>query len=335
MNRRAIAALSLMGTLLAGSAAQAGEPDLSEAAQAVFREALAAAAKKDWGLCRTRAAGVWDSHKNPTVAALLGVCEAELGMNREAAMHLDFFLQRDDKSQPQQTESVQKRFPQVRQKLMLLEISSVPPAEVRVDGTVMGTAPLRLFLDPGKHEVTLSLPGYASKSEQVDGTAGGGRTIELKLEPERMDAGGTEGTGAAAEGGGPSASTGVGGGSPIEPLPEPKPVWPAVLLGGVAAAGLATGIALVVVGVSKHGDAEEIAAGCQPWTTSCEQEANDALDLEDNLRAGGIVSISVGAASAVGMIVYLLVPSEPVAGAATVQPIVGPSMIGISWKGSF
>jgi hypothetical protein len=316
------------------SPARAGDPDLTEAGQAVLMEAAKAAQKKDWAVCRTKAAGVWDKVKHPTVAALLGACEAELGMAREAAEHLDFFLQRDDGKNPKQTQAAKERFPEVRAKVTLVEVASEPIAEVRVDGTVMGKTPLRVFLEPGDHKVELSAFGFNTKTESIAATAGGGRKLDVKLEREGSGTGGANGGGGGAPTSANTSAT-TGAGSVELPPPAEKPVWPSVLLGGIGAAGVATGIALLVVGTNKHGDAEELAT-CRPWTRTCEAEVNDALDEGGGLRAGGVAALAVGGASLVGMIIYLAIPAGPSnEQAVRLVPLAAPNGSGLTVKGTF
>lgn len=68
------------------------DDELNAASAKVFAEAIAAVEKKDWAVCRTKAIGVWQQIKNPKVAGILGICEAELKMHRDAAEHLDSFF---------------------------------------------------------------------------------------------------------------------------------------------------------------------------------------------------------------------------------------------------
>lgn len=334
MKQPVVMLLPLLAALLVEGSARAAQPDLSEAERAVFAEAVAAAAKEDWALCRTKAAGVWDTNKNPTVAALLGSCEAELGMDQQAATHLDFFLQRDDKSKPKQTEAALKRFPRVREKVTLVELTSVPATEVRVDGTVIGQSPARIFLSPGQHEITLSAPGYATRIERVETTAGGSKSLDLKLEPEGAA---TTGAGGAAGTGGGSATAGSGGGGPIELPPEPDPVWPAVLLGSVAGAALLTGVGLTIGSrVERSGAIDDVTA-CDASDAACRTAAQDDIDHAALLQNVGFAMYGVAAAAAVGMGLYLGLSKTDgnAAEFAFVVPIVAPGTLGLVVVGGF
>ncbi len=324
--------LTCLALLCTVAPAAAEEPDLTDAGQAVLMEAAAAAQKKDWAVCRTKAAGVWDKVKHPTVAALLGACEAELGMFREAATHLDFFLQRDDGKNPKQSQAAKDRFPGVRAKVMLAIVETSAAAEIRVDGAVVGPAPQRVFLDPGEHTLAATA-GSLAGTKTLTAIAGGEEKVLLILKDS--GAGGAGGGGGApstsASSGSSTSTTGAGGGEPE----EGKPIWPAVLLGGVGAAGLATGIALLVVGTNDATDAIDTAKACQPWTDSCRTEGNDALSSANALRGGGIAAVAIGGASLLGMVIYLAVPAGPSADEAAFRPLVGPGFAGLSFEGSF
>lgn len=64
----------------------------------------------------------------------------------------------------------------------VLEIRSTPPgAEVRVDGTLVGTTPLRHQLPAGPHRITLDARGYSTEVREVEAAAGVRETLEVEL----------------------------------------------------------------------------------------------------------------------------------------------------------
>lgn len=340
-------AAAMLTVLLSIGPALAGDTRLSAAEEAVFNEAIDAANKKDWALCRTRAAGVWDKNKDPTVAALLGTCEAELGMSRDAAEHLDFFSQRDDGTKPKQTESVKKRLAIVRPKVMLVEISSEPAADVRVGGVVVGTTPLRLWLEPGSHRVEIGQTGYTSKVEEITATAGGSQKLDEKLEPVQGagtgGATGTGGSGGAGDGG--NGSGGAGGGDPDVPSGE-KSV-PVLAVGGVlAGAGLITGSVLLGLGISagkESADKRDALGGTNPCgagtphTAACEEIA-DLDGRYTSFTIGGGIALGAGAALGIAVLVYALVPEEPDTKDAArifIAPMIEPDQRGLLVQGRF
>jgi hypothetical protein len=97
-SRLPLAALALTLTLTPQPAR--AQDELSQASKEVFKEAISAYSKENWAVCRTKAIGVWQQVKSVKVAGVLGMCESELGLNRDAAEHLDFFLQNQPKDAP-------------------------------------------------------------------------------------------------------------------------------------------------------------------------------------------------------------------------------------------
>ena len=125
---------------------------------------------------------------------------------------------------------------------------------------------------------------------------------------------------------------GGGGGGSDEPVE--KPIWPAIVLGGAGAAGLAVGIAGVVVGAQKDADASALAssASCTPVVTpSCLADGIDLADEWATFTTVGIVGFGIGGAALVGMTIYLLVPTRrPDEAAWQVVPWLDPQTAGVS-----
>ena len=193
---RALTGLALaIATTTAGDAT-ADSTDLNEASRAVFKEAVQAASKKEWAVCRTKAAGVWDQVKNPTVAALLGACEAELGMHRDAAEHLDYFLQRDTGAEPVQTKVARENFDRVRPNVVLVTVGATENAsEVWVAGTKVGSTPARLFFAPGTHTIEVRKAGFETIVETVTGAGGEEKPFTASMKPLGAGGGGQGGEG--------------------------------------------------------------------------------------------------------------------------------------------
>lgn len=67
--------------------------------------------------------------------------------------------------------------------LIPLEIYGSPAgATVIVDGQPKGTLPIEVRVQPGEHEVNVSMGGYASANERVVATTHPGKTLKLKVE---------------------------------------------------------------------------------------------------------------------------------------------------------
>jgi hypothetical protein len=311
------ALLLLAATCLAPGPAHA-DTELTAASKKVYEEAVAAANKSDWALCRTRAIGVWQQIQSPTVAGMLGICEAELGMHKDAAEHLDFFLKNQKKADPNQLREAQTRFDAARKKVARLTIVPTPDdAEITVNGKTVGTGRRTVFVDPGDVLVGASKMGQG-RQRTVALLAGADETVQVEV-PKEPDAGGA-GAGGAGAGG-----AGAGGPGP-GPSEEPAPLWPAIVLGtagGVlvlGGAGLSIGQAVTV------GQARETAE-CVPFRRECELDAQEQIDRADLLQNVGFVAFGLGAASLGAMAVWLAVTDEPPA--VVVAPQVGPSAWGV------
>ena len=328
--------VAVIMALLCGPNAHAapGDTELTDASRAVFTEAIAAASKNQWAVCRTKALGVWQQIENPKVAGLLGSCEAELGMARDAAEHLDFYLLRDDGADPARTKTAKERFDKMRAKVALIILTPTPAdAEVRVDGKVLGSGPQRVFVEPGAHVFEVAKGGPAAK-KAIEVVAGDEKALSLSA-PASEPAGGGGGVG------GTGAAGGGGGAGGAEETPG-KQIWPTILLGSVAAAGLGVGIGLTVASQGKYGDAEDIAGGCMGNGPACPVEDGQALvDDADTFQNAGIAGFAVAGAAAIGMIVYLIVPtatdSNTKADAARIKlvPVIGPDTAGFTFSTSF
>ena len=69
-----------------------------------------------------------------------------------------------------------------------LTVTSVPPAELRVDGASRGSTPqVDLAIAPGEHVLELVKAGWIAPPRSVPMEAGGSRTLELTMFPENAD----------------------------------------------------------------------------------------------------------------------------------------------------
>ncbi len=119
-----------------------------------------------------------------------------------------------------------------------------------------------------------------------------------------------------------------------------RPIWPAILLGGVGAAGVAVGVAGFVLAAQRDSDLEELAGSptCQPTITGdCITQGEDIAGEKDSFNAMGIAGVAIGGAALIGMTIYLVLPqpSNPQKARATVAPWFGPGVGGLSAYGTF
>ena len=320
--------------------ASAGPSDeLTQAARKVMKEAGDAANRSEWALCRTKAVGVWDQFKRPSVASLLGSCEVELGMNREAAEHLDFFLQHDDKSNDKQTKAAEERYPKARAKVQLVVITcNQPDADIHVDGQSNGSPSPRIFLEPGHHTIEITKAGFAPHTEQVEAVGGGESKLSVTLDPANASAAGGAPPSTSSSSSPSSADTGAGGGDVV----EKKPVWPYVVGGVVAAAGIGVGIGGMVTSASHSSKADDLLKDLRASGQKCANDASPACapiqseyDSRDTLRGVGIAGFVVGGAALVATVIYAAIPAKHHrANALQIIPLVGPTQ-GLVVRSSF
>lgn len=324
MNRRLTVSLAL-AVLTLTPQAHADEDDLNQASKKVFQEARSAAEKGDWALCRTRAVGVWQQVKSPNVAGILGICEAELGMNKDAAEHLEFFLAKQTKATPKQVAEVKKSLDKVLPKVAKVTVLPNPDdSDVFLDDVLVGRGKQTVFLNPGDARIGAAKDGQ-SITKTVSVKAGDVVTeyrIEVPKDPGGAGAGGAGaggagaggagagGAGGAGEGAGGAGAGGAGaggagaGGSGGGPSEE-APMWPAIVMGAAGGGLLLGGMGLTIGGVVVAGEARTTGE-CVPFTAACRQEAADQLATADLLQNLGFAGLGLGAASLVGMTLYLV-----------------------------
>lgn len=284
--------------------------DLDNARRAVFMEAVKAFEAKDWATCEVKADGVWSQKQAPQTAALLGLCEAELGKYAEAAEHLDFYRSNDPKNNPGRTQEVDAAWQKIQPKVAIATIScQEPDVDLMVEGKPRGKAPLTLYVTVDTSVEAKKL-GFKPKTVNVTAKLGSSQVISLALEVDKEN--------------------------PPPPPPGERPIWPAILLGGVAAAGFGVGIGLTVVSVQKKDEAADLAATCVP-RSSCETEGDALLDDVEVFRGVGIGGFILAAGATAGLVGYLLAPGQSNTSAASVSvfPVVGPSEFGLRAVGSF
>ncbi len=309
--------------------AQASDPELTDASKRVYEEAVAAANKADWALCRTKAIGVWQQIKSATVAGMLGICEAELGMNKEAAEHLDFFLLNQTKSPPAQVKQAKDRFEKVTRLVAIVTVVPTPSdAEVSVAGVTIGTGTQKVYVLPGDVTVAASKLGQ-SRSRSLTLTAGREERVEIEVPTTGEGGAGAGGVGGA--GGGGAAAGGAGGGVPSG---EPSPVWPAIVLGVAGGLGVVSGVGLTAGAAVTLADAES-AVGCSPFTQACSTDAQTLLDDADHLQNAAFAMFAIGGAGFVGMAIYLAVQGTSSAPSVAFTPWIDGEHNGFILNGSF
>jgi hypothetical protein len=251
------------------------------------------------------------------IAGSLGDCELKLGLYREAAQHLAYFLR--ESPAERHTAAAKKLYDEARAQVGAIVITvDVPGAEVTVDGKPLGKSPLGspVFVPPGPYTVEARL-GTKIVSAAVDAPIGVERTVALSLKA-----------------------------SP-PPAPPPTTSGPSVgwliATGVVAAGGLAAGAGLTA---AANGKGSEVAQFQSGMTSSCftpsVSSASRCTSLHDATSSRATLSNAAEASFLVGGVFALATAGLgiwsavlPKGGQVQAAPVVGASQIGLVVQGAW
>jgi len=347
----------LLGVLLAGVVATSALADDNELlATKTFEDAKAARDSGDW----KKACDLFDKSQKASASfgALynLGECNDHLGNFATAWTSYKAAVSFARRSNDKRGDDADAKAKALEPKLSMLTVVSshpVPGLVVKRDGVdVTNTVGVELPIDPGKHTIEASAPGYKTATVEVTiGTSAEKKSQEVpELTKDASGAGGDNATGGASPtgsggasptgsgGAGGSESTGTGGADAGPSKGMPGVMIGGLVVGGVGAAGLLLGAIMGGVAIGAKGDVE---AAC-PNSTCSTQEGKDALSTAKTdatvstigfiaggvLAAGGAVMIIVGAVSGKKS-------SDKPAAALYVVPEVNPYGAGALFGGSF
>jgi len=271
-----------------------------------FDEGTKAMREKNWPLAYERFADLWRRKQSLDIAANLALTEEQLGKTRDAAEHLGFALSvLPETADPAVRERMQTDLTALEAKVGRISIQCAAGSTITIGEKVVGITPIKtIYVDPGQVVVTATHPEKGKATTDVTVRAGGATTVSLALVP--------------------GDSTGA----------DKKPIWPALLLGGVAAAGVGVGIGLTVAAFGQRSDAVDQAQLCSPFTANCQTAADSDLDSANGLLGGGIAALGIGGAALAGMAIYLAVPQSSEQ-ATAVLPWFAPDGAGLTMTTSF
>lgn len=251
---------------------------MTDKARQLYEEGLAAFKKGKVLEAHASFFGAWSLAPHWQIAANLADVELELGKLREAAEHAAYYQKNAPADRRAKADALLQR---ATARVGTLEIEVAPPgAEVLVDDAAVGRAPLggSIFVLAGPHKVTARLAGRPDVAQTVTVEAGARLGVTLKIVAEVAA-------------------------PPVVPLPvvEKRPVWPAVVSGGLAVVGLAVGAGLTAAANGKSGEAEALDAKLP--LSSCSGapatgRAGDCNALKDALRSQS----QLGSAAVAGFI---------------------------------
>ncbi len=147
----------------------------------VYRDAVAAYKAGDYPVAYRGFAGVWSVEKKPKVAGNLGRTELKLKKYCGAVEHLTLFLAGQADLPPDERAEVERLRDRARWSTTTLQVTTQAGAEILVDDTSVGKAPIGkdLCLDPGKHKVEARV---GDRKVSVDVYAAPGGKITKKLD---------------------------------------------------------------------------------------------------------------------------------------------------------
>jgi hypothetical protein len=277
------------------------------------------------------------------IACNLGGTASELSMNRDAAEYLDYCLRHYPASSRPESVAAEQRaraaFEVVRTKVAALNVRVTPAgAEVFVDGTIAGRAPLEapVFLEAGPHRIEARHPGLESIAIDVNAKRGEATETAIELKPV---------AGAAAANADAGAKSSQNPGADASPA-DSKNYFPAILTASVGGVALAGGVVFLVMRSGKRSDAEDELStldGTNPCGPHSPAEnvptCNEVEDLSKQAATFGNLSIvSFGVAAGAGIATYFLWPKGgSAAGRGRVLPDVAVSRDGVyaSLRGAF
>jgi tetratricopeptide (TPR) repeat protein len=310
--------------------AQPGSITGNEAEGRRYHEAgVSAADAGDWAKAHAAFLDACRRMHHPFILANLGQAELELGMYREAAKHFSQHL-RENPIEDEKTPQVKEMLKQAQAKIGTLTFRAAQGAEVFVDGSLVGRAPLpeALFVEPGLREVVAKPLG--GPPVRVVRFIAAGASVELDLTPA-VQAGDPSGLRKPGQTG-----PGAGGALPAPVLPENEESWarrPLIITGIVGLAGAAITAGIGTGYYIAHKNETEASTSFEGNTAVPRlfDKADNLETAEDCFRIGVPVLGGIGVVALVSG--FLLSSPQKTSSETRVGAIVEPGRTGISVSG--
>ncbi|NUP10722.1 MAG: PEGA domain-containing protein [Polyangiaceae bacterium] len=335
----------LLGVLVLASPAHA-QPD---PADQLLAEGMELGKKSQWQEARAKIAEAWKLKKSYDIAGNLGLVEVQVGDYAAAAEHLDYARRTIPAHvKPEKRKRIEDQLAEAKAKVGCARVTvNVDGSRLKLGDRTLGPTPTDdlLCAAPGTHTLTIERDGYASQQKFWSAQANKEERLEIVLQQQGSGGGGAGAAGGEGGSGGEGLGGGAGGtvGSGGEGGGAPdggKPVWPAAVLGGVAAAGLAIGISGIVLSVQNAGNADDAQADLPDGACTGPDQGpcaaiTDSLDEASSFRAMGIAGFTIAGLAGIGAIIYAAVPADDKSSTAVrVTPVLG-STNGFVLEGTF
>lgn len=314
-----------------GHAEGPSQPDvaLEKKAGALFDEGHAAFKQGRFAEARAAYLAAFRIHRHWQIAANLSDCERQLGLYRDAAEHLYFYVQNAPQDRVERAEIAMK---EALQTVTMVRVNvSVEGAEVFVDGKSVGLSPLAvpLLVEPGRRAIAARYGDWQAVKQVVDFAPGPASDILLTLQapdPAPVEA------------------------APSQVLPPPEDGSNLWLAGGglLASAAFATTGALLLAAADDEAEGRVSRVGalggpsaCAPPPSGQEAACGDlqtSTDDEGLLRTLGAGGLVLAGATLGATAVYLFWPAdgpaEPVASKG-LRPLLTPEFTGMTYRARF
>jgi hypothetical protein len=172
--------------LLAQAAAPAENPQAKAKALALLNEGTELYDKGDLADALAKFSEAYAHYPSPKLLFNIGQTNRGLGQLAEAMKAFEGFLAQATDAPEMMRAEARKSVSELQDKLGRLRIkSTVPGAEVSIDGRDVGAAPIPelVWVSPGRHQVTAKHEGFTPAVEAVTVAARSNQVIELVLQP--------------------------------------------------------------------------------------------------------------------------------------------------------
>jgi hypothetical protein len=267
------------------------------------------------------------------IAGNLAMAEFAQSKHRDAAEHLALAIRLFPVTgEPSTREQMQKTFDQCKGKVGAVKVvvSTARGAQVSVDGKTVGEAPLAddVYLEPGKHTISVTAKGYKDASKDVDVKKGGAETVQVDLvllPPQVLVRNG-----------------------PDKP-PPPRSKVPAIVLGAAAVVAAGVGGALFAVSKGKESDANALIDKLNTAGTHCPNLATNkapdcvaiysglgSADTLHDAAIGMFIGAGAAGATALGYFIWSRPGTKKTTGLdVKAAPVAGAGHGGIVISGAF
>jgi tetratricopeptide (TPR) repeat protein len=181
--QKTLAAGLLLALLCTGRAARADEDaTTTAAARERFKEGVSYFDQKQYEKARAAFVQAYALKKHPAVLLNLAQSELRSSHERDAAQHFAEYLREATDASGPERDAAQAGLASAKASIAEITVTTDADADVSVDGTLQGLAPLPgpLYLDPGMHTLQAK-KGERVGTQSLSAKAGESREIRLKL----------------------------------------------------------------------------------------------------------------------------------------------------------